>query len=95
LGAETRDLYKRSLAIAIRHEGPDSSNVMIATVIIGKIYHQLAYTKPTLELRRKELIEAKLYFQDSYRISSKILGSTPLNTSDIARLFAQVLRELA
>jgi hypothetical protein len=82
LGDETRDLFKRSLTIAIRNEGPDTDNDMTGKVFVGKFHHQLAYTKPTLELRRKELFEAKLYFQDIRRISSKIFGPTHLKTLD-------------
>jgi hypothetical protein len=95
LTKETEDFFKRALAISLRNEGPDTSNIMSGKVLIGKFYRQLALIQPTLDLKLKQFVQAQLSFRDSHRISSKILGSTHSNTIDIESMLENVARELA
>jgi ATP/maltotriose-dependent transcriptional regulator MalT len=41
-GDETKEKYERSLAIAVRNEGPDGANTAAVNIAIGQFYYQLA-----------------------------------------------------
>jgi tetratricopeptide (TPR) repeat protein len=95
LGDETRGLYERSLSISIRNEGPDGSNAAAGNYCLGLYYCQLAEVQTTVDLKQKQLLLAKAYFEESYRISLKIYGPTHPDTVNDASGLATVLSELS
>jgi hypothetical protein len=76
LGDKTRGLYERCLSISILTFGPDGSNTTAANSNLGLFYHQLAGKQAKLDLEQKQLLLAKAYYKESYRIKSKIYGHT-------------------
>jgi hypothetical protein len=82
LGDETRGLYKRSLALSIRNEGPDG------------FYQQLAKPQSIVDAKRMHLLVANSHFVEAQRIWSKIHGPTHSDAVDAASRLNVVLRQL-
>jgi hypothetical protein len=95
LGEETRGLYERCLAIYIRNEGPDGSNTASGKFNLGSFYRQLAGKQATVDLRQTQLLHAKVYYEESHRIKSKIHGHTNPETVNTASQLAAVSSELS
>jgi tetratricopeptide (TPR) repeat protein len=95
LGHETRGLHERYLAIFIRNEGPDGSNTAAGNYNLGRYYHQLADKQTTVALMQKQLLLAKVYFEESHRINSIIYGHTYPKTVDAASKLAAISSELS
>jgi hypothetical protein len=70
-GDETRGLFERCVAISILNFGPDGSDTAVANYNLGLFYHQLAGMQAKLNLKQKQLLLAKVYFEESRRINSK------------------------
>jgi hypothetical protein len=95
LGDETRGLHERCLAISIRNEGLDGSNTASGNFNLGLYYCQLAGVQTTVDLKQKQLLLGKAYYEESYRISLKIYGSTHTETVAAASQLADVSSELS
>jgi hypothetical protein len=78
---ETKELFKLSLSIWIRHEGPDGINVATANITIGRYFLKDARKQP-YEALKEHLLLAKSYFDEGLRIELKIHGPN----SDNARM---------
>jgi hypothetical protein len=92
---ETRGLYERYLAISIRNYGPDGSNTAAGNYNLGRYYYQLAGKQATGDLKQTQLLLAKVYYEESHRIRSKIYGHTNPETVDAASRLAAVSSELS
>jgi hypothetical protein len=80
LGDETKELFKNSLAINIRHQRPDGGNTAVSNMNLGFFYRQLADLHPELALRNAILIlQAKAYFEEATRIRTKIFSPSHPN----------------
>jgi tetratricopeptide (TPR) repeat protein len=90
LGDETRGLYERCLSIFIRNGGPDGPSTAAGNFNLGRYYHQLAVKQATVALKQKQLLLAKVYFEESHRINSIIYGHTYLKTVGAASKLAAV-----
>jgi hypothetical protein len=95
LGDETRGLYERCLANSIRNEGPEGLNTAVGNTNLGLYYDQLAGVQTTVALKQRQLLLAKAYFEESYRIGLKIYGSTHTETVAAASELADVSIELS
>jgi hypothetical protein len=95
LGDETRGLYERCLLIYILNYGPDGSNTASGNFNFGLFYGQLARVQTTADLKQKDLLQGKAYFEESHRIRTEIYGSTHPGTIDAASELAIVLSELS
>jgi hypothetical protein len=84
LGDETRGLYERCLAISIRNGGSGGFNTASENSNLGLYHCQLAEVQTTIDLEQKQLLLAKAYYEESYRISLKIYGPTHIDTVDAA-----------
>jgi tetratricopeptide (TPR) repeat protein len=83
LGHETRELYERSLAIDIKHNGPDGINTAVANQNIGNFYHNLASTSIFIDETRIEYLRLSLsYHKEAMRIYTKIFGLDNPSTMD-------------
>jgi hypothetical protein len=92
---ETQGLFERSLAICIRHEGPDGSNTATVSISTGKYYHELARRQPTVETKRNHFLISKSYVEKGFRIRTKIYGPTHPNTIKAASVLSTLTRELS
>jgi tetratricopeptide (TPR) repeat protein len=52
-GDETKEFYERSLAIHIRTQGQNGSNIAISNFAIGRFYHQFAITSSAGRTKKK------------------------------------------
>jgi tetratricopeptide (TPR) repeat protein len=84
LGHETRELYERSLAIYIKHNGPDGMNTAVANQNMGVFYPKLADQEQSAETRIEYLRLSLSHNKEAMRIYTKILG--PDNPSTIQAL---------
>jgi hypothetical protein len=73
---ETRGLYERCLAIYIRKNGRDGYNTASRNFNLGLFYGQLAGVQTTVDLKQKQLLLAKVYFEESHRIRTEIFGGS-------------------
>jgi hypothetical protein len=95
LGDETRGLFKRFLAISSLNFGPDGSNTAASNSNLGSYNCQIAKIQTTVDLRQKQLLLAKAYFEESHRICFKIYGPTHTETVDAASQLTDVSSELS
>jgi hypothetical protein len=72
----------------------DQSRTAAGNLNLKKKYFQLAGVQTTVDLKQKLLL-AKSYFEESYRIYSKIYGPTHTKTIYAAFKLATVVRELS
>jgi hypothetical protein len=84
LGDETKRLYECSLALSLRHEGPNGLNVAITNFNMGKFHRQLASMQSTVDAKQTQLLLAKSHFVEALRIQSKVYGPTHPNTVQTA-----------
>jgi hypothetical protein len=95
LGDETKGLYKRCLAIFIRNDGPDGPNTAPGNSTLGLFYRQLARKQATVDLIQTQLLLAKVYYEESHRIKSKIYGPTHTETVAAASKLATIVSDLS
>jgi hypothetical protein len=93
-GDETKELLERCLSIFIRVEG-DRGNTAAGNNHIGTFYYALAGTQSTVETKRKQLLLAKSYFEEAYRIQSKINSPNHPNSVVGTSRLSDVLSELS
>jgi tetratricopeptide (TPR) repeat protein len=93
-GDETKTLFERSLALHIRHEGPDGTNTALGNISLGK-FHYSAAMQPKVTAKRAQLLLAKSYSEEGIRIQSKIAIPTHPNAVAAASLHAIILEELS
>jgi tetratricopeptide (TPR) repeat protein len=96
LGVEVKELFERSLAIDVKHEGPDGVNTSISYQHLGFFHEELAQTLPTAVERKEHLQLSKFYFSETLRIGTKIFGpahrdtiNAASNLSDISYLLSE------
>eukprot|EP00596_Hydrurales_sp_CCMP1899_P008871 CAMPEP_0119035184 /NCGR_PEP_ID=MMETSP1177-20130426/2132_1 /TAXON_ID=2985 /ORGANISM="Ochromonas sp, Strain CCMP1899" /LENGTH=356 /DNA_ID=CAMNT_0006993141 /DNA_START=382 /DNA_END=1449 /DNA_ORIENTATION=+ len=82
LGDETLELFKRSLAIVTRHEGPRGVNGGTANINLGQVYCARAEIQPTAVLRRPILLLAKPHFEAGVAINTALYGTNHPYTFD-------------
>jgi tetratricopeptide (TPR) repeat protein len=77
LGNETKELFERSLAINMKHCGPDGLNTANSFINIGKLYY-LSATLPkfrrNVETRKEHLRLSIFSYKEAVRIRTKALG---------------------
>jgi hypothetical protein len=95
LGNETRGLYERFFSNSIVNFGPDGVNTAAGNRNLGEFYRQLPGVQTTVDLKQKQLLIAKAYYEESHRIRLKIYGSTHTKTVDAASQLATVESELS
>jgi hypothetical protein len=95
VGDETRGLYERCLSISIRNGGPDGANTAASNRNLGLFYCQLAGKQATVDLTQTQLLLAKDYYKESFRIKSKTYGHTNPGTVNTASELAAVSNELS
>lgn len=81
---DVKELYERSLAIKVKHEGLDGSNTSIGNTNLGVFYLNRATTEVSSNKRKEYLILAKSYLIEAFRINTKIFGPAHHNTIDAA-----------
>jgi len=94
LGDETRKLFERSLAIFNKDEGEDGLGVAAVNNNLGKFYHMLAGTQPTIDSKRTQLQLSKSYYEQALRIYWKICGPEHSYTLLGGNRLMIVMREL-
>jgi hypothetical protein len=80
LGAKVKELFECSLAIDVKHEGPDGINTSISNANLGDFHSQLAFTDVTPEERKEHLQLSISYYTEALRINTKIFGPAHHNT---------------
>jgi hypothetical protein len=95
LGDETRGLHERSLALTIRHFGPDGINAAIGNNNLGDFYYKLAREQLTVDAKRTQLLLSRSYHEEAQRIYSKIYGPTHSDTVGTSSRLTTLLRELS
>jgi tetratricopeptide (TPR) repeat protein len=95
LGDETRGLHERCLSISIRNNGPDGPITATGNYNLGWYYCNLAAVQTTVILVQNQLLLAKAYFEESYRICLKIYSPTRTETVATASKLADVSNELS
>jgi hypothetical protein len=65
---ETKELFERSLAIDVKHEGPDGVNTSISNKNLGLFYCQLADTDLNTDKRKEHLRLSVSHFTEAFRI---------------------------
>jgi hypothetical protein len=75
LGSETKELYEQSLAISIRHCGPDGVSTANMHMIFGIYYRDLADKQQTGGEKKKHLRLSEIKIKEALRIFTKIYGS--------------------
>jgi tetratricopeptide (TPR) repeat protein len=93
-GDETKTLFERSLALHIRHEGPDGTNTALGNLSLST-FHYSAAMQPKVTAKRAQLLLAKSYSEEGTRIQSKIAIPTHPNAVAAASLHAIILEELS
>lgn len=73
-GDETRELYKRALAVPLRNQGPNGSNTMVGNMNLGSFYFGLAGMQLTIKSKKEQLNLSKSHYEEALRICQKIYG---------------------
>jgi hypothetical protein len=68
------ELYKRSLAIDVKHEGPDGINTSIGNKNLGHFHRKLAGTCLSAGEIKEHLHLSISYYTEALRINTKIFG---------------------
>jgi tetratricopeptide (TPR) repeat protein len=76
LGAETKELLERALAINIRHQGPDGCNTAVVNILLGLFHRRHAKVNTEVALQKLFLRQAKAHFEEAVRIQTKIYSPT-------------------
>jgi hypothetical protein len=71
----TMKLYKQSLAIHIRNEGPDGQNTAIGNIQLSLYHSSLSKRQETVDQIREHLCLAITHMKEAVRISTKNYGS--------------------
>jgi tetratricopeptide (TPR) repeat protein len=74
LGSETMELFEQSLAISIRHFGPDGAHTAISHINFGLFHRKLAKEQHTAETRKEHLRLSVSMIKEALRIYTKIYG---------------------
>mmetsp|Transcript_3129 Transcript_3129/g.3277 ORF Transcript_3129/g.3277 Transcript_3129/m.3277 type:complete len:468 (+) Transcript_3129:190-1593(+) len=93
-GDEAKILLQRSLAIDIRHEGPDGVNTLYGHYNISALYLELADKQRTSEAKKIDLNLAKSHFEEALRIQSKIFGPNHPMTKRFVDKLADIVRTI-
>jgi tetratricopeptide (TPR) repeat protein len=72
LGDETKGLFERTLNIFVIGEGPDSINAAVGNLSVAQFYHELAKVETSVGLKRTQLLLSQSYFEEAFRIQSKV-----------------------
>jgi tetratricopeptide (TPR) repeat protein len=94
LGAEVKELFERSLAIDVKHEGLDGVNTSISNKNLGGFYEELAFTDLTSEERKEHLCLSESYYSEALRINTKIFGPAHHDTIKAASELLKVSHAL-
>jgi hypothetical protein len=95
LGAEVKELFERSLAIEVKHEGPDGVNTSISNTNLGYYHEELAFTDLTSEEKKEHLHLSKSYYTEALRIKTKIFGPANHKTINAASNVSKITRTLS
>jgi hypothetical protein len=90
---ETNELFKRSLPIWIRHEGPDGRNVASANITIGRFLLEDATNQP-FEALKELMLLAKSHFEEALRIELKVHGLQAEMAADYIEVIRGILRNI-
>jgi hypothetical protein len=90
---ETNELFKRSLTIWIRHEGPDGRNVASANITIGRFLLEDATNQP-FEALKELMLLAKSHFEEALRIELKVHGLQAEMAADYIEVIRGIFRNI-
>jgi hypothetical protein len=62
---------------------------------LGTLYRQRAGAQTTVDIKQKQLLLAKAYYEESHRTRTVIYGPAHTETVDAASQLATVVRELS
>jgi tetratricopeptide (TPR) repeat protein len=94
-GDETKELLERSLAIYVRHEGPDGANTVAAYAALGDYHYRFALKESIISKKQTQLLLAKSYSDEAVRIETKIHNPAHPNRVMTASLLSIILHELS
>jgi hypothetical protein len=95
LGNEAKEFHERSLAIDVKHEGPDGMNTAVSNVNLGHFHFQLAKTDLTTDRKNEHLRLSESYYTETTRIRTKILGPTHDETIEATPHLLNIKRMLS
>jgi tetratricopeptide (TPR) repeat protein len=88
--SETKELYERSLAITIKHSGPDAKNAAITNHNLGFYHHALAEIQENIEIKEMYLFEAYHNYTEALRIYTIVLGPDNSRTLQTSSMISMV-----
>jgi tetratricopeptide (TPR) repeat protein len=95
LGNDVKELYEQTLAIDVKHEGPDGMNTAIHNLNLGHFYLHLITAYPTADNRKEHLRLAESYYTEAIRINTKIFGPTHDKTIEAVSYLLNITRILS
>jgi tetratricopeptide (TPR) repeat protein len=95
LGDEVKELFERSLAIDVKHEGPDGVNTSISNANLGQFHDEQAQTLIPAVERKEHLQLSKFYYTEALRIDTKIFGLAHRDTINTESKLSRISRELS
>jgi tetratricopeptide (TPR) repeat protein len=95
LGNETFEVFERTLNIFFIDEGPDGINTAIGNMSIAQFHENLAGVQASVDSKRIQLQLSKSYYEEAFRIVSKVYGPTHQQTFDTAYRWDLVTKQLS
>jgi hypothetical protein len=92
-GNKTKNLLEQALANLIKNEGVDGVNVAGGNCSIGQFYLMVAMIQSTEDARRAQLLLAKSYQNEAYRIETKLYGPNHPQTISAKAQLSQILNQ--
>lgn len=89
-GGETKELFKRSLAIFRSEGGPDDLNFAATNASAGMYHFKLAVEDYDFDKVQTQLLLAESYFKVASRIETKMRGPTHKNAVFDANFLAEI-----
>jgi hypothetical protein len=93
-GDETKDVYERALAKALKHYGREGANTGQAYANLGNFYYELAAVKQTANSRRELLFLSKSYYNEAEKILTKIFGPDHPRTMEVSSILSIISHKL-
>jgi tetratricopeptide (TPR) repeat protein len=95
LGDETKELFERALAIAVRCFGSEGLDAATGYFNFGQYYCQHARTQTSSHLERTDFLLAKSHFEKANRIISSVFGPTDPRVFETKSKIADIVSELS
>lgn len=91
---ESKDVYERALAKALKHYGKEGANTGQAYANLGNFYYELAAVKQTADSRRELLLLSKSYYNEAEKILIKIFGPDHPRTTEVSSILSIISHKL-